>query len=627
MWLLGSQPLGEDVRFFMEGLVHQRKSSQSLAPEQFVSGFFPAPTLVDGTNGIPANNYYNPFGIDLPFAARRFVESTHRAVTEKIDLWRAVVGFEGKVGAWDWEIAIGTAQSDATMRTQGLFALSRYVDALGPSGPDDSDRIVCGAPDPATGRVPAANLIPGCVPLNIFGGAGTITQEQLDYMNPRAIVDTGTNDQRLAEAVLRGRWGQVLKRDVHWALGAEYRREAGSLVGDPLRTLEFQHFVEPALPGGAFDTKELFAEVQVPLLHDRVGARDVGLNLGVRWSDFSSFGHNTAWEAGLHWQLVEELTLRTNYATVFRVPSILELFESRTLGPEFGFDPCGNDPSRTQQVHCAQDGVPGGAYIQNEDEFGVIRGGNPALEPETGETFGVGIVYTPVWARGLSASVDFFAIDLTHVVGSQDIDVVLFECAEHGTPESCDTIFRFPDGSVSILAATSQNLGRRQVSGIDFAVDWHAPTRGGDLSAGLLATYLERWNERPFSGGEQFHYAGWFNGSALPRWRASGHFDWRRGPWLASYAAQYIGSMTELVEEFPPLGIFFIPYTRRIDPTLFHDIEGGYDFPAGLELRAAITNLTNEVPPFVNTGLPENTDPGTYRLLGRTYLLRLLYHF
>ena len=309
--------------------------------------------------------------------------------------------------------------------------------------------------------------------------------------------------------------------------------------------LDFQGLFDPSLPGGSVDAKELFAEVNVPLLHDRAGACDLALDVGVRWSDFSSFGHNTAWQGGLHWQPIEQVTLRANYATVFRAPSLLELFESRTLEPEFALDPCGNDPTPRQRVNCAADGVPGGAYLQDDSEFGVIRGGNPALGPETGKTYGMGVIYTPTWARGLTASLDFYAIELEQVVGSDDLDQLLFDCAQHGTAESCNAIRRFPDGSVSLVAAVNRNLGQREVKGIDLAIDWDTVTRVGNLSAGLLATYLERWDERPFPGGEQFHFAGWFNGSALPRWRASGHIDWHRGPWLASYAVEFVGSMTE----------------------------------------------------------------------------------
>ena len=108
------------------------------------------------------------------------------------------------------------------------------MSALGPSGLDDSGRIVCGSPDPATGRVPAASIIPDCVPLNLFGGAGSITEEQLAYVIPRTMINRGTNEQRYAEFVLSGPGGRMLGRDVQWVLGADYRREAGSLAPDSL---------------------------------------------------------------------------------------------------------------------------------------------------------------------------------------------------------------------------------------------------------------------------------------------------------------------------------------------------------------------------------------------------------
>ena len=58
-----------------------------------------------------------------------------------------------------------------------------------------------------------------------------------------------------------------------------------------------------------------------------------------------------------------------------------------------------------------RDGVPGGAYVQEVWGVVAIYGGNPELEPETGHTLGAGLTDTPVWAKGLSASVDYFQLD------------------------------------------------------------------------------------------------------------------------------------------------------------------------------------------------------------------------
>ena len=125
-------------------------------------------------------------------------------------------------------------------------------------------------------------------------------------------------------------------------LGANYRREAGSLAEDPLHAEDyFAGFgnTGPKVGGeptgaddrvsGAYEARELFAEMQAPLLHDRPWTRDLTLKVGARWSDYSSFDANLSWQAGLRWQPAADLTLRANYAEVFRAPDIVELYDPR----------------------------------------------------------------------------------------------------------------------------------------------------------------------------------------------------------------------------------------------------------------------------------------------------------
>jgi outer membrane receptor protein involved in Fe transport len=634
IWLLGSAPIAESARFFVEALVHERDSSQELAPATMFLGFGAGPTLSDGTTGVPAENYYNPFGVDLSgLTTRRVVEQSTRGFAQELDFWRMLAGVEGDLPRdWNWKLAIGRAESDSTNVERGLLLTSRVLPALGPSGPDDSGRIVCGARDPTTGRVPTANIIAGCVPLNLFGGVGTITREQLDYLSV-PLVNSGTNEQDVAEAVLSGPWGQLFGRDVQWVFGAEYRRESGSQIGDPLRTEGTISEAARGLPFGSFNARELFGEVQLPLLHDRAWAHEVAVNLGARWSKFSSFDENTSLQAGLRWRFTEQIALRANYSEVFRAPSLVELFTPRTIGIDTGSDPCGDDPTPTQQANCAADGVPDGAYVQSGEPFAVVRGGNPDLQPETGHSIGAGVIYSPAWAPGLSVSVDYFQIELSGFIGKPSANEVLFECAEYGSAAVCDSIQRFPDGRPALVATTGSNLGGLETRGFDAAVDLNAGTRFGDVIVGLVTTYLEEWDAQPFPKGEVFHQAGQlyleagFVPRSLPRWRAWGHIDWSRGAWSASYAVQYVGGFSEQVFPFPELGIVFDPYMRKVGSAVFHDIEAGYDFGGGLSLRAAITNVTNEDPPFVDNESNANTDATAYPLLGRTYFVELRYAF
>jgi outer membrane receptor protein involved in Fe transport len=175
------------------------------------------------------------------------------------------------------------------------------------------------------------------------------------------------------------------------------------------------------------------------------------------------------------------------------------------------------------------------------------------------------------------------------------------------------------------LAANYHNLGESEVRAYDYAIDWSAMTRIGEVKSRLLATYLDRWDRQSFPDGEVHSYAGNFDAGARPRWRAWGHIDWHSGHWMATYAANYIGSYSETVSAWPRFGFeFFDPYVRRVDPVLYHDLGAAFTFDSGITVRAAITNVTDEDPPYLNIA-PANTDAATYRLLGRSYFVELRY--
>ena len=115
LWLLGSRPLGESTTIFVEGLAHHRESAQQAAPQHYTC-------LLDGRCGASADNFYNPFRVDLPIANRRLVEAGNRVSEQDVDLWRALIGLEGSVARWTWEVALQSAKSEATSVENGFVA-------------------------------------------------------------------------------------------------------------------------------------------------------------------------------------------------------------------------------------------------------------------------------------------------------------------------------------------------------------------------------------------------------------------------------------------------------------------------------------------------------------------------
>jgi len=620
-WLQGSVRLRADTEAFLEGLWHSRTSSQQLAPTPYESDVAGGPILPDGTTGIPASNYYNPFGVDLPFATRRFVESNNRGYEENVSGWRTVLGVRGKLGEWHWQLAAAYATSDATTHEGGAVADSRLFAGLGPSGPNAAGTIVCGARD-ASGIVPPANLIAGCVPVDIFNGAGTITPQQIHYISS-PLTDQGLNQQRLLNLDAQGTWLALPAGPIAWATGFEYRRDSGHYVYDPLR-LGGLAGAPPSVdvPGGSVTARDVYLEMRAPLLRDRPAVRSLDLDLGARYADYSSFGGRTALQAAIRWQPLSPLALHADWAQVFRAPSLDENFQTRASVLALGVpDPCGNSPTPAQQVSCAAHGVPGGSYVQSPaDQFVTTTGGNPTLAPEHGEAFDAGIALLLANSR---LTLDYFHTQITGFISAPGPDQILADCANRVSSRSCQQIVRNPDGTVASVTAIEQNFGSATVSGVD--IGWRASltTRAGVWGVGALATYLAQHDEQVFTGGAVDRLAGNFspNSQAFPHWRGLAHVDWQRGAWRASYQLQLIGSYTNCSSAADSSTV-----CPSVSGTVYQDISAGYSWGSRLDLRIGVNDLTNRNPPFVNDS-QDNTDPASYRLLGRTYFADLRLNF
>jgi len=619
LWVGGNQPLGDGVELVFEGLARRRESSQKLAPTPFtvVDGF--APPNAVGVAVVPADNYYNPFGVNLARpVARRLVELADRGYQQRVDVWRALLGLRGEMHAWSWELSFAESRSKAVTHETGAALGERTTRALGPSGLDGAGHIVCGAPDPTTGTVPAADIIPDCVPLDLFGGAGSISADQLGFISTD-LEDHGRNDQRVLNVGATGSWLHTPAGLVQWAVGAEWRRESGAYDFDPLRASGTAgQGLNADIPGGSFDVREVYVEARAPLLasDSRVGA--LMASAGVRHSHFSNFGDDDTWRAGLRWEPSGVIALRAEYARLLRAPSLQDLFEAQSTGP-YGSatDPC-QDPTPVQRVNCAANGVPGGSYERTEIFYDLTAGGDPTLQPESGDSFDAGIELHADDKRW-SASVDYFRTRLDGYMSPIDDVTLLQECADGGTAQACSRIHRFEDGSLQRIDMRTSNLGNRFIEGFDAAARGNFDGAAGHFSAHLLVTNLASVRTRLFDGGTtEFDRAGFYFDAALPKWRALGGVDWQRDRWTASYNLQWIGDFTNcsLVDDGE--------YCARVDHVLYHDVEAGFEAFTRLTLRFGVNNLTDEQPPFVNTS-DANTDTATYRLLGRLWFVQFEY--
>ena len=139
----------------------------------------------------------------------------------------------------------------------------------------------------AWARSPTCNAATGCVPFNIFGGAGSITPAMIDYVG---FTQNDSSEQKMLDltANLSGSLFELPGGPLGLAVGLEYRDLKGRFDPDPIVAAGFSSDI-PALPTkGGYDVKEAYAEMNAPLLADRPFADLLELTGAVRFSDYSS---------------------------------------------------------------------------------------------------------------------------------------------------------------------------------------------------------------------------------------------------------------------------------------------------------------------------------------------------
>ncbi|MGK7296793.1 MAG: TonB-dependent receptor plug domain-containing protein [Candidatus Wenzhouxiangella sp. M2_3B_020] len=595
------------LRLSAEAFVHQRDSSQQIAPLPFF-------TTREQDVVVAADNVFNPFGETLTDVRRRLVEAGPRRFSQDNRTWRMVLAADGFVGRWLWNASVAHGRNETDQVKTGDLLDSRLGPALGPSFRDADGNPVCGTP---------GDVVAGCVPLNVFGGPGSITPAMLDYVGTR-LNDFGFNEQTLVNVNITGDAFELPAGPAAVAAGFEWREETGLDRPDPETRAGNTTGNARALTRGSFDAAEAYAEFGLPLLAgSAIGAVD--LDLGARWVDYSNFGTDTVFEVGLGWQPTPSLSLRGAWSEAFRAPNVGELFGGQAESNPIVMDPCADfgPLSPVEIERCIAQGVPAdGSFMQTGEETPERSGGNPALGPETADLLTLGFSWRPPMLDGVSVTLDYYDIEIENGIGSLGANTILDQCLATGAARFCDAIRRAPDGAIRFVQARLQNIARETARGVDLAIDWRHETDAGAFDHRLM---LSRVGERAlvaFPGSAPLFGAGGYdqdNFGAIPRWQGRYGLDLELGDWMLGYGAQWIGTVTERGGEVFP------GTASDAGPVVYHDLFARWRASERWRLTAGIDNVTDIEPPFFANADEANTDLATYRALGTTFWLRVTF--
>ena len=610
---LSNFPLLGEVRAFVRASYLNRDSKQKLAetplaPLAFFS--YNAPYTKD--------NYYNPFGADIPDWRRRMVEDGSRTEDTLTETKQLIVGLEGVLGSWQWDAYHAFGETASEGHFGRIYNLEKVANAVGPSLMDADGNWVLDA----EGNPMCANDTANCVVLNTFG-QNSVTQAMIDYIT---FVDNQSSLQDQKVFAINFVNPAIVERDagpVGMALGWEWREERGADVPDSqVNALGSAATGTPRKPtSGGYIVNELYGELNIPWVANEELFELLETNVALRFSDYDSFGATTNGKFGLKYRPFDGLTLRSSFSQSFRAPSTSNLFG----GSGFSFpalaDPCSQNPTQ----FCIEDGVPATGFQPISTQIRTTVGGNPTSQPETADTLTYGLVYEPL--EGLSITVDRFDVALTDALTTLGAGFILTQCATTGN--FCNLIERFTSGAnagnpINVLN-TITNVGGVDTSGWDIGVyyDW-GQTFLGDVSvsyeASLLSEYLiTRADDTTTELAGRFvdDLDGYFT-----EYRSSTGVVIEREAFTFSYQMRIIG---EAEEEYPDFATGET-LERTVESRIYHDIHANLDLPEhNLSLSGGIDNLMNEDPPLSLDGFNDNTDVRTFDTAGRYFFFKVNY--
>ena len=624
-----------NVRGFYEASYVQRNSTQNAAPMPL--------NPADYGLTMSAASLYNPFGVDLESAGRRLVEFGNRTYSQELATFRVVTGVEGNLSqdfgplnGWFWEASMNYGRTSGTFTTGGSIRNSRVADVLGPSMIDPAT----GKPTCVTTAGDISTAIPGCTPLNMFGGPnnGSIDPAQIGYLG-------FTGVSRAFDALYAidlNATGDLFKiagdRAVSLAFGYEFRRQSGAQIADPIAASGDSADFNFQSTQGHFTANEAYAELDVPVLANLPGVEDLEASAAMRFVDYSTFGTNFTFKAGLRYSPTRDFALRGTYSTAFRAPSISELYlgQSETAPPATdpcNFDPATADPALVRQ--CVATGVhASGSGDRGQQEL-VRQGGNTNLQPETAKIFTLGAVFTPTQLKDLSITVDYYHTTVDNLIGPVGSSAILSGCYTGSSgPQNqaeCSLITRDPNsGRILFISDTNQNLGTLTTAGIDLAIRYSYGTPVGRFGAVLDGTWLQTY-DRTQALGPVIHGVGTFDLGALPALKANLGFNWTSAFGLTvGGLVHYIGTFKECGAFDSSSGDFLsagglcyagtnLP-SRQVGHNTTLDLHASYALqtPVGRTLIVAgMNNVFDQSPQSVYSAPLANSDPGIYDFVGR----------
>ncbi len=565
-------------------------------------------------------------------AGRRLVELPFRHNVDDHNVWRTAIGMKGDLGDvsekflrnLSYDVYWSFARSEDSSRQEGAASRSRYAAAL----------LANGMSPPVA---------------NIFG-------QNLNEAAVNAIKINATNvtnaEQQVAVATIGGGAFNTWAGPVGFSVGVEWRNAEAEYIPDEyLRSGDVIGF-NPGLPtSGDVTSKDIFAELRIPLVADVPVIQNLTANAGFRSSDYDldGVGRVSTYLYGLDWRLNETVAFRGQFQRAIRAPNIGDLYGGLQLNFSTLTDPCSSRNTANQSAAvrqlCIDTGVPAAAVfttgVQPDNIIPNRTGGNVNLQEESSDTRTFGVVFTPSFLPDLAVTLDYFDIKLDDAIaqlggGAQNTLNLCYFTVQDAASDFCQAVHRNPaTGGITVpysLDVLAANIGALETSGIDLNARYGFDIGSSRLDISTAWTYTDEFTVTPMQAVPQntnkcVGSYGATCGEPIPQYKGVTRFTWTAGAFGVSLRHRYIDGVT--TDRYvlpqrrgatpPALNTMTNP---KLDAQNYLDLSFTYDIGDKAEIFAGINNVLDTDPPIiVGQGGYGNTFPATYDYAGMTMFL------
>lgn len=534
---LGKYEINDHLRGFAElNGQHSKTTIRGAGSPSFNELFMAGDNVNHPFANLPTHEFYQQ---DLTMR-RRMLDIGNREKRVTSDYYRSIIGLQGEINNWSWEIAYNYIKSESTERGVNGFPNSRRV----------QEAIDSGLWNPFE---PSSN-----------------SQESLDFIETTT-TRIGKSTSKSFDGKISGSLMEMAHGDLGLAVGVEYREESISDNPDD-QFLRGEVFgTEATQANGSRDNTSVFAELAIPVLDN------LEVQVAVRHEDYSDFGTTTDPKVAFIWQPTESLSLRGSYGTAFRAPSLHQI----------GLGNTDESPNLVDTVRCAAVGNINKAC--EPQEYTAVLSGNDDLGPEESKSYNLGLIYEA--ADNLDFSIDYYDYDIENVI-TKDTQFKFSTLGNDPTVvERLPSTIAGDPGEVVRIFDQYENIGNITTSGLDIEANYGLETDIGEFKFTYVVNYVLSYEDaRPNADGSMRidTQEGDFE---QPEVRWTFNTVWVQGDWNASMAINYVGEFKQDASVATE-GMNDVDSLTTVDTTI------NYIGIENTTLSLGATNLFNEEPPF-----------------------------